>query len=66
MIGKTIGNYRIVEKLGKGATGTVFKAVDDTLGREVAVKLLHADVAQTDVMKRFQMEVKALAKLNHP
>ena len=66
MIGKTIGNYRIVEKLGKGATGTVFKALDETLGREVAIKVLHPDLAETEVMKRFRTEVKALARLGHP
>ncbi|MEQ1870020.1 MAG: protein kinase [Vicinamibacterales bacterium] len=66
MIGKTIGNYRIVETLGRGVTGTVFRALDETLGRNVAVRVLHADVADSDVMKRFQLEVKALAQLNDP
>lgn len=66
MIGKTIGNYRIVATLGRGVTGTVFRALDETLGRDVAVRVLHADVADSDVMKRFQLEVKALAQLNDP
>lgn len=66
MIGRTIGNYRILESLGRGATGTVYKALDVTLGRDVVVKLLNADLAESEVMKRFQTEVKALARLNHP
>ncbi len=65
MIGKIIGNYRIVEKLGRGGTGTVFKAIDETLGREVAVKVLNSDLAGTEVLKRFELEIKALGKLNH-
>ncbi len=65
MIGTTVGKYRIVDQLGRGGTGIVYKAVDETLGREVAIKILNPDLADTDVLKRFQIEATALAKLNH-
>ena len=66
MIGKTIGKYRILEKLGRGGMGTVYKAVDQTLGREVAIKVLRPEMADTDVVKRFEAEARALAALNQP
>jgi len=66
MVGKTVGKYRFIEKLGRGAMGTVYKAVDETLDREVAVKILNPELADTDVMKRFRAEASMLAKLNHP
>ena len=49
MIGKTVGKYRIVERLGRGGMGTVYKAVDETLDREVAIKVLNADLGDPDV-----------------
>ena len=66
MTGRTIGKYRFVEQLGRGATGVVYKAVDESLNREVAVKILHPDLAGTEVMKRFRAEATTLAQLNHP
>lgn len=66
MTGRTIGKYRIVGQLGRGTTGIVYKAVDETLGREVAIKLLNPDLADTELMKRFRGEATTLAKLNHP
>jgi serine/threonine protein kinase len=66
MVGKTVGKYRFVEKLGRGAMGTVYKAVDDTLDREVAIKILNPELGEIDVMKRFRAEASMLAKLNHP
>lgn len=66
MIGKTFGKYRIVGQLGRGGMGTVYKAVDETLDREVAIKVLNPELADTDVMKRFRAEATTLAKLNHP
>src|SRR5262249_11851032 len=66
MIGKTIGKYRFVERLGRGGMGTVYKAIDETLEREVAVKVLNPGLTDDEVMKRFRTEATTLAKLNHP
>ncbi len=66
MIGTTVGKYRIVDKLGRGGMGTVYKAVDQTLDREVAIKVLNPDLTDPDVLKRFRGEAVTLARLNHP
>jgi serine/threonine-protein kinase len=66
MIGRTVGKYRIVGQLGRGGAGVVYKAVDETLGRDVAVKMLNPDLADTEVMTRFRAEATILARLNHP
>jgi predicted Ser/Thr protein kinase len=66
MIGRTIGKYRIVGQLGRGGAGVVYKAVDETLHRDVAVKTLNPDLANTEVMSRFRAEATILARLNHP
>jgi serine/threonine-protein kinase len=66
MIGKTVGKYRIIDRLGRGGMGTVYKAVDETLDREVAIKVLNPDLGESDVLKRFRAEAITLARLNHP
>jgi serine/threonine-protein kinase len=66
MIGRTIGKYRIVGQIGRGATGVVYQALDETLGREVAIKVLHADIGDEQIMRRFRAEATTLARLNHP
>ena len=66
MLGKTIGKYRVVEKIGRGGMGTVYKAVDETLDREVAVKVLNPEIGETAVVRRFRAEAMTLARLNHP
>jgi len=67
MIGTTLGHYRIVEKIGEGGMGEVYRAHDERLDRNVAIKVLHQDVAQnTDRLARFEREAKAVAKLDHP
>ena len=66
MIGTTVGKYRIIALLGRGATGIVYKAVDDTLDREVAIKVLNPLYAVGEILKRFRFEATTLAKLSHP
>jgi serine/threonine-protein kinase len=66
MIGTTVGKYRIIALLGRGATGIVYRAMDDTLDREVAIKVLNPLYAAGDILRRFRSEATTLAKLSHP
>lgn len=67
MIGKTISHYRIIEKLGQGGMGEVYRALDENLGRDVAIKVLHRELMHDpDHLSRFEREAKAVAKLAHP
>ena len=67
LIGQTLGHYRIVEIIGAGGMGVVYRAHDERLDRDVAIKVLPEEVAgDQDRLHRFEREAKAVAKLDHP
>lgn len=66
MTGETLGPYRVLDKLGEGGMGQVYRARDTRLHRDVAVKVPEAFAADADRVARFEREAHALAALNHP
>jgi Tol biopolymer transport system component len=67
MIGKILGHYRVLEKIGSGGMGEVYRASDERLGRDVAIKILKPSLANDqDRLRRFEQEARAAAALSHP
>jgi serine/threonine protein kinase/tetratricopeptide (TPR) repeat protein len=67
MIGSTLGNYRILDKLGAGGQGTVYKALDNKLGRTIVIKVLPAELTAREAnLKRFEREARLASALDHP
>jgi serine/threonine protein kinase len=65
--GARLGRYTIVEPMGHGGMGEVYRATDSSLGRDVAIKLVHSELdGSSELVVRFQREARALAALNHP
>jgi Tol biopolymer transport system component/serine/threonine protein kinase len=67
LIGQTLNRYKILDRIGKGLTGAIYRAYDNVLQRDVAIKVMRSEFAQqTQFRERFLAEARALAKLDHP
>src|SRR5580765_4523110 len=67
MIGQRLSHYRIIEQIGAGGMGVVYRAHDEQLERDVAIKVLPAgSLLDADARKRFKQEALVLARINHP
>src|SRR6186997_459348 len=66
MVGQNIGKYRVLDRIRRGGVGTVSNAMDETLHREAATKVLNAEMNDPEVAKRFLAEAITVARLSHP
>jgi serine/threonine-protein kinase len=66
VVGQNIGKYRVLDRIGKGGMGTVYRAMDEMLHRDVAIKVLNAELNDPEVAKRFRAEAITVARLSHP
>src|SRR5256885_5283249 len=67
LIGQTVGNYLVTQKLGEGGMGSVYLAEHPSIGKKVALKVLHAEFSSNDdVAQRFFTEAKAVNSIGHP
>jgi serine/threonine-protein kinase len=66
MLGQNVGKYRVLERIGRGGMGTVYRALDETLHRDVAIKVLNAELNDPEVARRFRAEAITVARLSHP
>ncbi len=66
MVGQTVGKYRILDRVGRGGMGTVYRATDETLHRDVAIKVLNAELNDPEIARRFRAEAITVARLSHP
>jgi hypothetical protein len=66
MVGSTIGKYHVLDRIGRGGMGTVYRAVDEILHREVAIKVLNSELNDPEIAKRFRAEAVTVARLSHP
>src|SRR5262245_15622152 len=67
LVGQTLGNYRVLDQLGAGGMGVVYRAQDLKLGRQVALKVLPAaSTDSTEAVERFRREARTASSLNHP
>jgi serine/threonine protein kinase len=66
MIGKTLSHYKVLEEIGRGGMGVVYRALDTTLGREVALKVLGSAAREPEQERRLKQEARAAASLANP
>src|SRR5439155_20110443 len=67
MVGQTLGNYKITQKIGAGGQSAVYKAIDNKLGRTVVIKVLPAELTAKEAnLKRFEREARLASSLDHP
>src|SRR5688500_900108 len=66
LVGQNIKKYRVSTRIGRGGMGIVYRALDLTLHRDVAIKVLHPELHDKEVARRFRAEAVTVARLNHP